>query len=365
MGSRKIEFIQAFRGVAALMVVFYHGSRFISPYGTGLGDKIFGAMGSLGVSLFFVISGFIMALTTTSSDGSLRYFKTFAIKRISRVWPAYVIATLALIVFVRYGIGFFSASENIINLLYTISFIPYGELAPPSFGYPLLAVGWTLNFEMYFYLIFGLSLLFGKLRWVIFSAWIVISLILLPYFTDGYFSFSTGTNYRSTSNYFHLITSPIIWQFCAGVLIGWLYKKNIAISSHKVCYMLMFITLSAVLVQYLSRYEVSHGINGWGLTIIPMFLVFVIASKTVTITAPSYLVYLGNISFSLYLWHPFSQEILPGILERHGLGVMANGAVCLILTTVMSIVIASLSHHFIEEKLSNLIKNGMMKVFVK
>lgn len=51
--KNKIDFIQGFRGIACLSVVLFHGSSSISPYGEGLGDKIFGSLGYFGVSLFF------------------------------------------------------------------------------------------------------------------------------------------------------------------------------------------------------------------------------------------------------------------------------------------------------------------------
>ena len=62
--------IQYLRGFAALMVVPYYGSRFISPYGMGMGDVLYGPAGMMGVVLFFIVSGFIMVYTTTRSDRS-------------------------------------------------------------------------------------------------------------------------------------------------------------------------------------------------------------------------------------------------------------------------------------------------------
>lgn len=355
----KIDFIQGFRGIAVLMVVFFHGSRFLNPsglYDSGLGSQLFGGMGSLGVVLFFIISGFIMTITTDKSDGSFRYFAEFCIKRVTRVWPAYVIATIALIVFVRYGLMFFLNHENINLFMKSIFFIPYGELIPPSFGFPLLSVGWTLNFEIYFYFIFGLSLLFGRFRWFFFYSLILLTLLALPYANGNVISIDTSVNYNFSSNFMHVVTSPIIWQFAIGSFIGILYKKNIQIKSKETCWILIFTSVSLVVTQYIARYNISHGVLGWGITLIPMFLIFVICSKTIEIKMPKIFIYLGNISFSLYLWHAFSQELIPVVMNNFGLYSLSNGFPAFILTSSFAIVISSISHKFIENKLSNLLK---------
>lgn len=87
-----LEFVQAFRGIAALLVVLWHASIFLGPYGTGLGGRLFGSGGSMGVDLFFLISGFIMVHTTRGSDGSWRDAAVFAIKRAARIWPVWIVA---------------------------------------------------------------------------------------------------------------------------------------------------------------------------------------------------------------------------------------------------------------------------------
>ena len=92
--QHKLDFIQALRGIAALWVVLYHGSRFISPYGTGLGDLLFGPAGSMGVVLFFILSGFIMVHTTRNLQGGLWDALDFLIKRFARIWPVYAVVTL-------------------------------------------------------------------------------------------------------------------------------------------------------------------------------------------------------------------------------------------------------------------------------
>jgi len=82
-----MNFIQGFRGLAALLVVLWHASRYLGPYGTGLGGKLFLPAGTMGVDLFFIISGFIMFHTTRDSDGSAQYCVAFLIKRFPASFP--------------------------------------------------------------------------------------------------------------------------------------------------------------------------------------------------------------------------------------------------------------------------------------
>src|SRR5580698_6702501 len=67
--SAKIDAIQAMRGIAALVVVCWHASRYFAPYGSGWSGGLLSPGGPMGVDLFFLISGFIMVVTTRTSEG--------------------------------------------------------------------------------------------------------------------------------------------------------------------------------------------------------------------------------------------------------------------------------------------------------
>ncbi|TRL55010.1 acyltransferase family protein, partial [Citrobacter youngae] len=83
------------------------------------------AAGYFGVSLFFVISGFIMVITTKKSDGSLSYVKTFMIKRFMRIWPAYFIATIVSFMLLA-GPSWFANWDNLIYLARSMLLMPSG-----------------------------------------------------------------------------------------------------------------------------------------------------------------------------------------------------------------------------------------------
>lgn len=223
----RLEFLQALRGLAALSVVLFHGSRFISPYYQGLGWRLFGGGSSMGVDLFFVISGFIMVYTTRQNTNAL----DFGIRRFSRVWPAYAVLTLACI-FIIYGQGFWSNPQNITKLIASLTFIPLSG-SEGVLQYPVLNVGWTLNYEAYFYLIFGLSLLFGRYRYWVFFSYVVLSLWLLPLVAGlSPPSLSPAVKYGFSYSYITMATNPIVWLFVAGVVIGLIYQSRLSFSPY-------------------------------------------------------------------------------------------------------------------------------------
>jgi exopolysaccharide production protein ExoZ len=135
--------IQLLRGLAALAVAFYHAG-YVIP-GTIYTDF-------LGVPVFFVISGFIMTHITRESSNE------FLLHRLIRIVPLYWLATAfyaALVVVIYPLIG--KQSDNIVTIVSLLSdlfFIPRLD-GGDAVIYPVLSVGWTLNLEMYFYLLFA------------------------------------------------------------------------------------------------------------------------------------------------------------------------------------------------------------------
>ena len=144
--------IQYLRGVAALMVVLFHVLDSSGRLGEAVVLPAFPA-GEAGVDLFFVISGFI--IWHTSRDPGLTPGR-FMTKRIKRVVPLYWFFTLAMaaIVIVAPSLLRTTVFEPM-HVIASLAFVPY--LHPTLHAYnPLVFVGWTLNYEMAFYVAFAL-----------------------------------------------------------------------------------------------------------------------------------------------------------------------------------------------------------------
>lgn len=129
--------IQYLRGAAAFGVVLFHAGGFA---------KVPLQWGAFGVDLFFVISGFLMVCITDARSRPWPFLKD----RLLRIAPLYWLATVAA--FVLQG----RDAARLDALFASLLFLPWGGEAPRYF--PILNVGWTLNYEMLFYLLFACSL---------------------------------------------------------------------------------------------------------------------------------------------------------------------------------------------------------------
>lgn len=155
----RIEAIQVLRAVAALLVVIFHATMAYdfrpdlpqSSVGSLFHFKSFGAVG---VDLFFVISGFIMAhAVVTGPDLAPRQF--FA-RRLIRVVPPYWLATFAVIPIIWLGDQQLSAEQYI----FSATMFPVSTSA--DFQLPVLIVGWSLAFELAFYGIVALAMALAR-----------------------------------------------------------------------------------------------------------------------------------------------------------------------------------------------------------
>jgi len=147
--------IQYLRGIAALMVAYLHISIQIPTY-TGVLTEHFGAHLNLGVGvdIFFAISGFIMVVSTRSSTPA-----QFLFRRVVRVVPLYWFMTLLVVVgYLVQPSWFRSTVVSAEYVLKSLFFIPFENPGHGGDMMPVLVPGWSLNFEMAFYIVFALSL---------------------------------------------------------------------------------------------------------------------------------------------------------------------------------------------------------------
>lgn len=209
--------IQFLRFAAAMLVVFYHSSAHLRSTGVNQGFlyDIFEAIGFAGVDVFFVISGFIMAYTTTKDQGldaAIGFFKRRVARIYSGYWPFYL---LALGVFAWVGGNFLT------DVAFWNSFILW-----PG-GKPLIAVSWTLIYEMFFYIMFTLLIIFtaskrNVLLLFLFLGivfWSIYSHFVRHAYDEGHLVF------MSLSEAY--MASPYLAEFLGGSLLaGWLSRHQ-------------------------------------------------------------------------------------------------------------------------------------------
>jgi exopolysaccharide production protein ExoZ len=159
---RKLEVLQILRAAAALLVVLCHGAAEVLKAPVSGYDRIFtfiNLKGLFGVDVFFIISGFIMFYINRSDTSKRRDAATFLLDRAFRVVPLYWIAiSLSIAVSTLIPSMKYHNSLDLVYIAKSFLFIPARN---PVTGAPepILGLGWTLNYEMFFYLIYAFILL--------------------------------------------------------------------------------------------------------------------------------------------------------------------------------------------------------------
>ena len=207
--NKKLHSIQVLRAVAAVLVALFHVQMsFSSDFGTGgpRQDYLF-AFGAVGVHIFFVISGLVMVLTTANTDYSPRKFIT---RRLLRIYPIYwICAAIYLVVFWLLGQPHQLSVWQVLGSL----------LLLPEYSASIIGPGWTLAYEMYFYLMFAafMSLtLYGLSVEKALLALTATFFVLIA--MRGVFSIEDQT--------LNLVTNPLLIEFLSGMFIGWLIARG-------------------------------------------------------------------------------------------------------------------------------------------
>ncbi len=200
---RAIVSIQALRALAALSVVLCHCFDYhwqmTGHHGQGQWARL-----ASGVDLFFVISGFVMVYSSESLFAARGAPLTFMRHRLARIVPLYWVATT---VWLMMGTPF-----DLSSVVSSYLFIPCRN--PGGAINPVYGVGWTLNFEMLFYVTFAGCLLFRKAWAVALLAGMLLGAVALGR--------ARAMPYAPLA----LWTNPLVLEFLAGAGIALLFKRG-------------------------------------------------------------------------------------------------------------------------------------------
>jgi len=342
MNNSSFKGVQALRGLAALSVVLFHFSWNIKAVNPGLGDKLFG-WGGTGVDMFFLISGFVITLSASKSPKGIKGMLSFLKKRALRILPAYYII-LIVSFFLTGAMSTFHYQDKTANLISAFTFIPivpeHGPFYVDDSG--MYGIRWTLNYEVLFYLFISVALLFSR-RWMWSVIFFTTTLIILPILLWQTISLE-AVGYETSSPLLGLITNPIIWLFITGMVFGLILPYLKWVSPKVMTYASVICIISAA---YLFSHGLflGHGIlsSGW---IYALILISVVLSEGVIGKyVPSILIWLGDVSFSLYLIHTLMNT---GIGKRFASIGLEDGYGRLLLSLVLSLILAQLSWRYIE-----------------
>ena len=277
-----------------------------------------------GVDLFFVISGFIMVYSSEDMFGRSGAPRTFLLRRIARIVPLYWVLSAAAIFIMRTPV----TTEIVIK---SFLFIPY--LGPSGAMQPLYGVGWTLNFEMFFYLLFAAAILLPRE-----AAGATAAFALLAGIAAGYFL-------QPSMAILQFWSDPIVVEFAFGIMLAIACRRGLSLprwAGAALC------VAGAAAIWHSFPQNPPTSRCRWLECGVPAAMIFagIALQPPLTPRVFRWFAILGDASYSMYLLHSL---VLSGIIRlwSHGLNTYPMRVVLLcgfLLTVVASIA----SYHVFE-----------------
>jgi exopolysaccharide production protein ExoZ len=337
--SSSLVSIQALRAIASLLVFWGHAINAVTAAVPAEFPHLYGPFG---VDLFFVISGFVMVYSSERLFGQPGAPITFFARRLARIVPLYWAATAILVWFVVP----YASTKAVLGSLFFAPHIPSEA--------PLLFVGWTLIFEMFFYAVFAIALL-AKRRFAVVAGVTVVlvafSLLLGPEAAGP----STQPPPASGLGY---LADPIILEFVFGMMIALIYRAGgrlpmwATIGLIVVGVTWLTATLSSLPRPYSAGIAAALIVAGMSLSSMPS------PKRSRSIRAA---MFLGDISYSLYCTHLLSFSFLAWIVTTLAISPADHAWTYMAAMLATGLVIAAATYFMFEKPTTDLLKKLLQR----
>ena len=335
--TTKLNNVQVLRAFAAGAVVLFH---------TGFAFPWLRPFGSFGVDVFFVISGYIMArILDPASDSSSDFFLR---RRVLRIVPPYWFFTILLfLVALRVPQLLGSTRASGVDLLRSLFFIPFSKGGWQI--QPLLFLGWSLNYEIFFYVALAIGLLIHKRGAARISAsWIGAAIVLATMAVCAPFAGqSVLAKFYARDISIEFILGILSYYLCRVVSDGTARRLRVPALLVCVASALLLIATQAVFSPNIFLFPFSRVL----ILGLPSFLLVTTASMLSQggwDTRLTWLVLIGDASYILYLVHPYCEYSLDRTLGARLHWLKSETASGAFLGVSASIVLAVVLHLYCE-----------------
>ncbi|ASF45693.1 acyltransferase family protein [Methylovulum psychrotolerans] len=282
---------------ASMVFLFHSGAGFALKIGAPISVVNFLSNGFLGVSLFFVLSGFV--LTYTYRDG-VSSKKKYLLARFARVYPVYMLALIVSLPLVYANLHF---SDYVFVLGMVQSWTPYNS----SYGFMWIMQAWTISVELFFYLTFPFLIVFlKKIPTKIGLIFLIVIMFLIINF--GLSTISPGSNRPEYPLWINFVILPVLRfpEFCLGAIVCRIYLNNISyLNKFPKKYLDLSIFINLLLIVFiLSRYSIqSYSILSVAtLLFVVLILLFSLGDSIFSrAISCNVLVLLGGASYAEYI----------------------------------------------------------------
>jgi len=333
----KVQSIQFLRFVAAAMVTAYHITIGLDKYYAGsvsFGFKYLAGFGQVGVHIFFVISGFVMVYTSFSNQTDTFVPSRFFVRRFIRIYPIYWIYAAVYLLFH----GLFQDGYAL-----SLGQIVRAYLLLPADSANIIGPGWTLSFEVFFYLCFGLVMVLGLYRGLFLLTLFFLSLLAIRY------AFKIDSSWQ----YLHVFTNSLLLEFLFGAWIAYIVVCAKPIGT-KISVAMLIAGLGLFIAGLVFGYARLPAVVVWGIPSMLLVAGFVFNERNGRI---SKLVqrwsWLGDSSYSLYLLHILLIDVtlmLSTYLHPQFESALGTSAVFIVLLT-LCILVSIVAYNYVERPL--------------
>ncbi len=337
----QLRAIQALRAIAALFVVVFHTTVLWHDKFDATAKPW--ANGGAGVDLFFVISGFIMVVSSRRLVNLADGWRRFLTLRLVRIVPMYWLVTAAKLAAISAIPSMaLHTRPTAWNVIASFLFIPSRDAL--GIVRPVVEVGWTLSFELLFYAAFACSLLV-RVR---------ASAVVIPIMTGlAVASIFVQPQWPAVMS----LADPIVFEFVFGLLLGEAFVRGKLPTGR----MGWFCALT-IAVLGLAALPVSgqgERVIVWGGAATLALSASVAIEGWISSVLPKFLVRLGEASYSLYLTHAFALPVAGVIAARTGM-TGTTLAIFFAATGILASVASSLVvFRFIETPITNWLRQAI------